>query len=183
VSEVIRVEPDEVSLTWSGGSTNLDPTRSLGGGPNATAKLHDDDFSNLFLDVTELEARNGVTQYRCIYAFNGSQQATWSSVKAYVSQKSQDSTDIIAVGNGIRPAFNNTGSTASFEPGVTNQNAAPTGVVFSTSALAYESGVSLGNIPPLSYKSLWVRRQTRSNTAPLINNYFTITVNGRDYLG
>ena len=53
----------DVSMTYSGGSSNTNPDLSLGG----VASLYAISGTRLFDDVTEAEATNGLTDYRCFY--------------------------------------------------------------------------------------------------------------------
>lgn len=59
----------DIAVVLSGGSTNLDPNKSLGGDPSS-APVIDNVLNNLFADVTSDQSAAGFTDYRCIYFFN-----------------------------------------------------------------------------------------------------------------
>lgn len=60
---------NDITIVLSGGSTNIDPTQSLGGDPSSTI-IVDNVLNNLFDDVEPTESEEGAIDYRCIYFFN-----------------------------------------------------------------------------------------------------------------
>lgn len=71
----------DVSMTYSGGSSNTNPDLSLGG----VASLYAISGTRLFDDVTEAEATNGLTDYRCFYFNNESNVYSLYSAQILVS--------------------------------------------------------------------------------------------------
>jgi hypothetical protein len=60
---------DNISLVLSGGSSNVDPSLSLGGDPSSVPIVNNH-LNNLFDNVTQDESDVGSTEYRCFYVFN-----------------------------------------------------------------------------------------------------------------
>jgi hypothetical protein len=65
----MTVSRSNLRFYLSGGEKNTDPAASLGGLPSKVS-IGRGDISQLFDDVTGLEAESGKTDYRCIYFFN-----------------------------------------------------------------------------------------------------------------
>jgi len=78
----------DITVVLSGGTTNINPNLSLGGGPSsspiATATLN-----NLFDDVTSDETDEGHEDYRCIYFFNDG-DTTIYDVEVWISDDFDD---------------------------------------------------------------------------------------------
>lgn len=64
----MTVSATDISLTFSGGGTNIYPDLSLGGEPSVQPILG----NRLFDDVAESETQNGMIDYRCFYLNNES---------------------------------------------------------------------------------------------------------------
>lgn len=73
----------EILFLFSGGLSNQDPTKSLGGPMSNTVILNGMD--NLFEDIT-LEEGYGFTDYRCFYIKNGSNNE-WRDVIIYMTNQ------------------------------------------------------------------------------------------------
>lgn len=58
----------DITFTFSGGGTNTDPDKSLGGDPSVQPIIG----KRLFNDVSEDQTKNGVTDFRCLYVHNES---------------------------------------------------------------------------------------------------------------
>jgi hypothetical protein len=72
------IQTNDIVYVLSGGTTNPDPENSLGGDPSSSPVLSG--LNNLFNNVSQDDAQNGLTDYRCIYIFNNSLVETlWNS--------------------------------------------------------------------------------------------------------
>jgi hypothetical protein len=58
-----------ISLVLSGGSSNIDPTKSIGGDPSRNP-IPDNKLNNLFSDVSQADTDETKTDFRCVYLFN-----------------------------------------------------------------------------------------------------------------
>lgn len=67
------VSPTDISLTFSGGGTNIYPDLSLGGEPSVQPILG----NRLFDDIAETETLDGMIDYRCFYLNNDSSVYTF----------------------------------------------------------------------------------------------------------
>jgi len=66
-----QITANDLSLVYSGGTTNTDPNASLGGQPSGTEVP--EGLSNVFDNTTPERALTGYTDYRCLYLFNDSE--------------------------------------------------------------------------------------------------------------
>lgn len=86
------IQPSDISITYSGGSSNSNPLLSLGGDPSSVAigSL----INNLFRDVTSSEAATGYTDYRCFYIFNDSATETFYNVNVGIDSEESEGSNI-----------------------------------------------------------------------------------------
>lgn len=80
---------DKIGFFLSGGSSNADPSLSLGGGPSTyiVTSL----ANGLFEDASVATALSGLVDYRCIYVFNESKDSTLYGASVHI--ESSDSGD------------------------------------------------------------------------------------------
>ena len=71
----------DMSFTFSGGTTNSDPDKSLGGDPSVQPIVG----KRLFDDVQEAETQSGVTDYRCLYVHNDNNTDTLYNAQILVA--------------------------------------------------------------------------------------------------
>lgn len=161
--------------TGPGDSTpQPDPNDSLGRFMSST-ELADSTLNNLFDDVSGDENQAEESEYRCIFVHNSHASIAWPDVRVWIlSQVSGGA----AVAIGLDP----TGNVAS-DSGVaqtvarpSTENAAPSGVTFSTPAIK-ASGLSIGSLGPGEARAIWVRR-TAENSEALNNDGAVIIVEG-----
>lgn len=74
------ISSSAISFTLSGGSSNTDPDKSIGGDPSSQPILN----KRLFDDVTEDEAKKGHTDFRCFYVNNDSTTDNLYAVKCFI---------------------------------------------------------------------------------------------------
>lgn len=67
----------QISLVFSGGSTNLNPNNSLGGDPSSTP-VTTNIINNIFDDVSPEQSKDGHEDYRCVYLFNDGDTTIYS---------------------------------------------------------------------------------------------------------
>lgn len=75
---------NQISVVLSGGSTNLEPSNSLGGSPSS-APIADGILNNLFDDITPDQSENGHEDYRCVYFFNDGETPIYN-VQIYIAE-------------------------------------------------------------------------------------------------
>jgi hypothetical protein len=177
------ITPDKLYFSYSGGNSNVLPVLSVGGLPNTSQQLHNQDLATLFPDVIPDQARSGYVQHRCIYLWNVS-SFTFRNPVFWISQHNKDApVGEISIANGIMPASADFDNLAAAEPSLSNESVGPSGVTF-TRPTTKAAGIPLGDIPGRNekdsgfFKSLWIRRTTLAGTYTLHNDYFTITVEG-----
>jgi hypothetical protein len=66
----MALSPNDITFVYSGGSNNIDPTKSIGGSPSINAI--NGTLNNLFSNINREDSEEGVTDYRCFYVFNNS---------------------------------------------------------------------------------------------------------------
>lgn len=72
----------DIIFVLSGGSSNSDPNKSLGGDPSS--HIITGTINNLFDNVEEEESRGGNIDYRCFYVFNNSNTDFFYYAEAYI---------------------------------------------------------------------------------------------------
>lgn len=73
---------NDILFLLSGGLTNTNPNKSLGG--DKSTKVIDAEIDNLFSDVTRLQAARGHTDYRCLYIVNNNPDEKLKDFSLYV---------------------------------------------------------------------------------------------------
>ena len=77
----MTLSTSDVSFTFSGGSTNSDPEKSLGGDPSLQPILN----KRLFDNISSEETKAGRVDYRCLYINNDSNVDSLYSAVVYVA--------------------------------------------------------------------------------------------------
>lgn len=154
--EVVRpyggVEPhivgDDIEWHYSGGASGGLDT-SLGGaiGP----RIYSDVLDNLWDDANQSQCVVGVTNYACIYIKNNTSSGlSWTTVVYWINQQPKQGSLAIGLDSaavGLQAVSSSATPTTAPSPAVAFSS--PT-----TKAVA----LSIGDIPPGSYKALWVQR-------------------------
>ena len=160
--------------TGPGLSTVGTANDSLGGFASSTAwaggTVHD-----LFDVISGTENTNLDAEYRCVFVRNAHATLTLENPRIYISGQVAGGADaaIALDGTGV---VSSTLATAQAER-VANENTAPTGEVFSTTAVDYASGLAPANIPAGSGIAVWIRR-TATNSAAINNDGATVAIAG-----
>jgi hypothetical protein len=76
----------DVVYLLSGGQSNQDVNRSIGGKPSTT--MIKNGLNNLFDDITRSEMNRGNIDYRCFYIKNGSND-TWQNLEIYILDQTE----------------------------------------------------------------------------------------------
>jgi hypothetical protein len=92
----MAIKLSDIEFFLSGGPTNSDPNKSLGGLPSSFLVLGT--TNNLFSDLTSEQATSGKTDYRCFYVFNKSGSDSLYDTQVYFSS-------LAGVGSSIRMGF------------------------------------------------------------------------------
>jgi hypothetical protein len=74
---------NDIFVSLSGGTSNINPNLSLGGEPSIFPILRSS-LNNLFDDVKSDVSQEGIEDYRCIYIFNDGDTTIWN-VKLFIS--------------------------------------------------------------------------------------------------
>lgn len=158
----------DIEYRLSGGSSNADPTLSIGGVMSSVEVTG----STLFDTVGSAEALTGDTEYRKIFITNnGTTIALSTKVFIQANTPSADTTIAIALDGG---GVNNDGDTAA------DEGTAPSGESF-TSPTDYAGGLSLGDLAEDDRYAVWIRRTVSAAAAGSAGDTFTIRV-GYDYV-
>lgn len=92
----MTIAASQIIFLLSGGTSNSNPSRSIGGPPSAFPVLGS--LNNLFSDVTSDEATSGKTDFRCFYVKNNSSADSLYDVECFIdSQASRGSTAEVGV--------------------------------------------------------------------------------------
>jgi hypothetical protein len=67
----------QISLVYSGGSANSDPTLSLGGN-SSVIPITNNQIDNIFDNVAPTDTQTGLTDYRCMYIFNDGDETVYN---------------------------------------------------------------------------------------------------------
>jgi hypothetical protein len=85
----VTVLASDITVVLSGGSNNSDPALSLGGSPSQQPVT-----TNLFPNVTQQQAADGRTDYRCVYVFNNSGTDTLYDTNIFVYSEAVGGADV-----------------------------------------------------------------------------------------
>ena len=158
--------------TGPGKSTaQANPNDSLGGFASSTAwaggTLHD-----LFDVVSGTENTNLDTEYRCLFVENTNASLAMQNVRIYFTNVAGGADAAIALDQ--TGVVSSTLTTAQAER-VADENTAPTGETFSTTATSYATGLAPANIPAGSGIAVWIRR-TATNSAAINSDGATVAI-------
>lgn len=116
---------------------------------------------DLFDDVTGVDNRDSIVDYRCLAFHNSHATLTATDVKVWLSSEVAGGTSIAI---GVDPAAASAiGSASAQGAEIATELAAPAGVTF-TAPTTEGAGISLGNVAPGQTRFFWIRR-TAANTA------------------
>lgn len=105
----MTLSANDITFTLSGGIGNADPLSSLGG----ESSVHGFPARRLFTDITENQAEEGYTDFRCFYINNESDVDTLHDAGIYISQEIENGGSVrlgfsfqnerqdITIGNGV----------------------------------------------------------------------------------
>lgn len=82
----------DIVFVLSGGSSNTDPNRSLGGDPSN--QIITGGLNNLFSNISESEAVSGKIDFRCLYVFNQNAVDSLFNVKAFIGSEGEGGSTI-----------------------------------------------------------------------------------------
>lgn len=85
----MTININDINFVYSGGSNNLDPSKSIGGLPSINSiNLAS---NNLFGIVKREQAQEGFTDYRCFYIFNDNESDSIYNANVYFKSQTQGS--------------------------------------------------------------------------------------------
>lgn len=165
----------DILFRLSGGAANSNPTLSLGGAISSTAAGTD-----IFDNVSSVEAESGDTEYRCIYVKNNHGTLTLTNAKVWFASSNGSggayAGDDIYVGVGTSAIGGVEQDVTTFSP-IGTEGTAPVGVSF-YAGLSEVAALALGNITAGSHKAIWIRRVISAGAAAFSNAGFTLRVKG-----
>lgn len=169
----MSIIPSDIKFILSGGSTNTNPLASIGGARSTVAGgyIVSGTLNNLWQDVDNTESSSGSTKYRCIYVRNENVANTLSNTKIWISSLTPSSDDEVDIALGSA-AINSTEQT------IANETTAPTGGVTFSRPISKATGLTIGNLTPNSFKSVWIKRSLNPNAAQITNNFYIIAAEG-----
>ena len=144
---------------------------SLGGDIDPFGEIQDGILHNLFDAVGALEALGGDSEYRCIFIKNNNTVETLMNTKIYFNG-TPDSLTRTTVDMALGAAGLN-----SPEQIVANEDTPPFGLTFTATASPV-TALDLGDIPPNSYKAVWIKRSVGQGAPATANATFSITIVG-----
>lgn len=160
------IASSDIHYRLSGGSSNSDPTASLGGAKSTTT----DAGSTIFPDVTGAQSAAGITQYRGVVLSNEHGSLTWQSVKVWISTDTPSAdtdADVALAAEAVNTQMASIG----------NETTAPTSVTFANTAVSFATGLSVGDIPASQFKGVWLKRVTTAGAAAAADS-FTVSAQG-----
>lgn len=165
ITPTSTLQASALVLRFSGGAANGTTTESRGGAMSSVA-VTDATMNNTWDDITFTQSGTGLTEYRCYYVYN-----THATLSAYACEMWIDTTtpggDSIEIGVG-------SAATGGTEQGpLADETTAPTAVTFST-APDSDSAIFLGDIPPLTGRSIWIKRIVPASTAGFSDNQYRL---------
>ncbi len=82
----MTISASDINFYYSGGSNNLDPTKSIGG--QASVNLIEGISNSIFSDVTDVAVTEDKIDYRCFYIFNTSELYSLYETNIYILSQS-----------------------------------------------------------------------------------------------
>jgi hypothetical protein len=152
----------DIKYRLSGGASNTDPDLSLGGVKSTSTEVSTD----LYDDVSSGEASAGSTEYRCVYVHNSHASLTMENTKIWIQTNTPSADTAVTIGLG-------TSSINGTEQTVANETTAPSGVSF-TAPSSEGTSLSIGNIPSLQHKAVWIRRVVDASASAYAGDTFTL---------
>jgi hypothetical protein len=164
----------EIEYHLSGGAQNLAIDLSLGG-PIANGTIPANAFNNVWDGITATQAASGITTYACVYLKNNTGGTfAFQSVVVWIDGVPAQGT--AAIGIDSAPM----GQTAVSSSPLTT--VAPTPAITFSSPTSQGAGISLGtNMPPGSYKAIWLRRTIPPGAVNNSSDSISIQVAGTSF--
>lgn len=145
----------QLEIHYSGGASNTNPDSSLGSAISNTAATNSA-ADNVWDDINAGDSGGTLTQYTCLYVKNPSVSRTWQQVVLWIDGvPSQGQAAIGLDGAAV-------GSTAAST--TADRHTAPSPAITwhdttdGTPPTSKANGLSIGDIPPGSFKAIWQRR-------------------------
>lgn len=160
----------DIKYRLTGGTGNTNANASLGGGISNT-EITTNVINNLFDNVTGTESGAGDVEYRCIAIINTHATLTYIGAKIYIAALTSSSDDEIDIGLGT------TAVGTADEQLVGSESTAPSSVTFSRPTTS-GAALVIGDIPPGSHKSIWIRRTVNAGAAAFTNDNAQLMLEG-----
>lgn len=165
-TEFEAIASSDIHYRLTGGSSNSDPTASLGGAASTTT----DAGSSIMNDITGAQSAAGITKYRGVSLRNEHGSLTWQSVKVWVSTDTPSSdtdADVALAAEAVNTQ----------QASIANETTAPTSVTFANTAVSFATGLSVGDIPAGQFKGVWLKLVVTAGAAAAADS-FTISAQG-----
>ena len=165
----MTLEPADINLFLTGGSSNTNPQTSLGGNVSSQ-KVNSDILNNLFRRITDSEASSGITLYRCLAVKNTDTTDEARNVTVYMvyDTKSNDSLALYSKAQAGRNTV---------ETPIVDEFTPPTGSNINfIAALNRSGGINLGDLDINEYRCMWLRYTVQPGATPFPNDEFKIRI-------
>lgn len=161
--------------TGSAGNTTAGTAAGSLGKYISTTEITSATLNNLFDTITGAENANSESEYRCFFLHNAHATLTWENVVVWMSAQTAGGANAAI---GVDPtAASAIGSASAQAVEIANEDTAPAGVTFSTTAVDAASALSVGNIGPGQCRAIWLRR-TATNSAAQALDSVSVTARG-----
>lgn len=155
----MAIQPTDIVLRLSGGTSNASAAASLGGAESSTVAP-----TSRFGTRPATDGSGGKVVYRCLYVHNTNASLTLQGATLSVSSDTPDASTTIAIGVG-------TAGVNATEQTIANETTAPTGVTFGTTA-------TLGNIPAGQSIAIWERLTITAGASAVSADPYTLQSSG-----
>lgn len=153
-----------VQLRYSGGTLNMFPNTSTGGGMSNT-QIPDSVLNNLFDTVNRVEVINGRIEYRCFWIYNETANKYYK-VKLKGLVVPVDAEIAFAVDGSLTPQQ------------LSSEDQTPVGLTFFQFDEWTELEIPIGHLQTTNKVAIWIRRKVLSGAAQ--TKTINLTINGGD---
>jgi hypothetical protein len=160
----VPIQSSDIRFRLSGGASQAIQANSLGGVRSSVAAT-----GSIFDTVSGVEARDGDTEFRCIYPTNTHATLTLANAVFWITANTPLAATDVAAGLGT--------SVGGTEQTIPNENTAPAGVTF-TAAGSKSIGIPLGDLAPGASRAVWIRRTVNAGTGAATSDTFTLRAEG-----
>jgi hypothetical protein len=155
----------DIGWYYSGAGSGGAPASSVGGAISANL-ITTSSNANLFPNILSAEAATGSTDFLCLYVKNNSATITYTGVGIFIATEtpSSDSTIYLAKGTSAKNIA---------EQAIASITTEPAGVIWQHPLFSYNN-VTLPDLAPGDYQSIWLKRVIKPGTSGVVKDYFRL---------